>query len=58
MDVGKHTDLPGSDKEEELLAEILGKIRKPFEELESLVADLIEIPKALYLSRQITVSFL
>lgn len=58
MGAGKHKDLPSPDAEEELLAEILGKIRKPFEELESLVVDKAEIPKALYLSRQITVSFL
>ncbi|TVP40366.1 C2H2-type zinc finger protein [Candidatus Nitrosocosmicus arcticus] len=58
MDAGKHIDLLSSDMEEELLSEILEKIRKPFEELESLVADQSEIPKALYLSRQITASFL
>lgn len=58
MDAGKHKDLPSSDMEEGLLSEILEKIRKPFEELESLVADQSEIPKALYLSRQITASFL
>lgn len=58
MDAGNHKDPLGSDMEEELLDEILGKIRKPFQELESLAADQSEIPKAQYLSRQITASFL
>ncbi len=58
IDAGKHKNLLNSDMDEDLLSEILEKIRKPFEELESLVADLSEIPKALYLSRQITDSFL
>jgi hypothetical protein len=56
-DTGNQKDL-GSDWEEKLLNVILEKIRKPFEELESLVANLSEIPKAQYLSTQIMSSFL
>ena len=39
MDGGEHEDLLGYHMEEILLTEILGKIRKPFEELESLIVD-------------------
>lgn len=48
----------GSNKDEELLAEILEKIRKPFEDLESLVANLREDQRTIYICGEITASLL
>jgi hypothetical protein len=47
-----------SSEDEELMTEILEKIRKPFEDLESLILDLDENSRVYYLTETIMVSFL
>lgn len=58
MDLGGLEDIKSSPEDEELLTEILEKIRKPFEDLESLVVNLDENSRARYLAETITSSFL